>query len=127
MIVGKEINGAVRWINVFGILVQPSEFAKVALIIALARFLGRPGRDERDSKTLLYTLLIVGVPFMLIVKQPDLGTGMVMVPICVTMMFVNGLLSYGFTVLTESLSLQIGMSLSGHSLFPSTYAALYCY
>lgn len=100
MVIGKEINGAVRWLNVFGMYIQPAEFAKVAVIIALARFLGRPGRDGGDSHTLLYTLLIAGLPFLLIVKQPDLGTAAVMIPISLAMMFVAGIPMRSLAILT---------------------------
>ena len=43
--VGKKVYGAYRWLSLFGMQVQPSEFGKLATLIVLARFLGRPGRD----------------------------------------------------------------------------------
>lgn len=91
MIVGTEINGARRWINFFGIHVQPAEIAKLGVIITLARYLGRPGRNLRSAKTLITSLLLAGIPFLLIVKQPDLGTAAVLLPITMAMLFVAGI------------------------------------
>ncbi|MBU1909523.1 MAG: rod shape-determining protein RodA [Verrucomicrobia bacterium] len=90
LLVGKKVYGAYRWLSVFGVQVQPSEFAKLALIVMLARFLGRPGRDLRHPLTTLRALVLLALPFALIVKEPDLGTAVVMVPMTVLMLFVAG-------------------------------------
>ncbi len=91
LLVGTRIHGAARWLNIFGIYLQPSELAKIAVIIALARHLGRPGRDLGHPRSLLPVALIAGVPFLLIVIQPDLGTAAVLIPITFVMMFVAGI------------------------------------
>jgi rod shape determining protein RodA len=88
--VGKKVYGAYRWLNLFGIQVQPSEFGKLATLIVLARFLGRPGRDVQSPRCMFQVLMIIGVPFLLIVKEPDLGTAMMLVPVAFFMMFVAG-------------------------------------
>ena len=79
---GNRILGARRWI--FG--VQPSELAKLAMILMLAWIYG--GRKKFGGfMYVLLTALIVGLPTMLILIQPDLGTALVMVPTTFAMMF----------------------------------------
>jgi rod shape determining protein RodA len=90
LFIGYKIHGARRWFKVPGMLLQPSEFAKVTVILVLARFLGHPGRLMKDPKNMFRALLIMGIPFILIVKEPDLGTAMVLVPIVFIMLFVAG-------------------------------------
>ena len=80
--IGKETMGAKRWL--FGI--QPSEPAKLAVIGVLAWLYGR--RDAgRGAATFFLTLVLAGVPTVLILLQPDLGTAMVMVPTVFAMLF----------------------------------------
>lgn len=82
LFVGKEINGARRWIEI-GMALQPSEFAKVATILALARFLAdRPRVDGYGFQDLLWATLLIGPPFLLIFVEPDLGTSVVFILIC---------------------------------------------
>ncbi|NKB23907.1 MAG: rod shape-determining protein RodA [Kiritimatiellae bacterium] len=88
--VGAEINGATRWLNVFGLYVQPSELCKLSVVIVLAQFLGRPGRNLSDFKNIFQPLLLVGVPLFLIYKEPDLGTALVLIPILLGMLYVAG-------------------------------------
>jgi rod shape determining protein RodA len=89
-LIGHSAQGAGRWINVGPIEVQPSEFAILALIIALATFVARriDGLTWRD---LLRMLVMAGVPILLVLKQPDLGTAIIMVIILVVMLAVAGL------------------------------------
>ena len=80
LLVGTEIGGAQRWLNV-GIKIQPAEFAKVGLLIFLAVYLSGPGRSLEDFPYVLAALIICAVPFFLIARQPDLGTAIVLLPI----------------------------------------------
>lgn len=91
LLVGKKVYGATRWLNLFGIQVQPSEFAKLATLVALARFLGRPGRDLRNPVCLFEALVIMAVPFVLIMIEPDLGTAAMLIPVTFLMLFVAGM------------------------------------
>jgi rod shape determining protein RodA len=90
LLIGKKVYGAYRWLNLFGIQVQPSEFGKLATLIVLARFLSRPGRDLEDPRTVIQTLLIAAVPFVLIFKEPDLGSAAMLLPLAFLMMFAAG-------------------------------------
>ncbi len=79
LFVGKASLGAQRWIGIGGLRFQPSEFMKLAMVIALAKYF----ENDRTQggfgfKELLIPGLLVGIPFLLIAKQPDLGTGLVL-------------------------------------------------
>jgi rod shape determining protein RodA len=83
------INGAHRWIRVGGIGFQPSEFAKLALVLALARYLAY--RDNcRQFVGLLPPLVVTLVPVWLVLKEPDLGTSLVFLPVLFAMLFAAG-------------------------------------
>lgn len=90
LIMGKKVYGAVRWLNLFGIQIQPAEFAKLGTVLMLSRFLSNPGRDMADPRTLLLALGIIALPMLLIMRQPDLGTASTMLPVAFVMMFVAG-------------------------------------
>ncbi len=77
LIVGKTISGSRSWFAVGGIGGQPSEFAKLAAIIALASFLARTTTSLSSVKHLLIAISIVVAPMILILAQPDLGTTVV--------------------------------------------------
>jgi len=83
--------GAHRWISLGGgFNIQPSEIAKLAVILMLARFFAN-NRPEFISKgRLLQVFLIVGIPFALILKEPDLGTGLLLVPVFLSMLYLWG-------------------------------------
>jgi rod shape determining protein RodA len=99
---GKRVYGAVRWLDLFGMQVQPSELAKLATLLVLARYLSRPGREPAQPGTLLAVAVIVGIPFLLIIKEPDLGTAMVLVPMAVALLFVAGLPARSLLVLVAA-------------------------
>lgn len=77
LIGGKEVAGSKSWIGIGGFGLQPSEFAKFATGLALARFLDRATRKLENIKTLVIALLIFLVPMGLTVLQGDMGTAMV--------------------------------------------------
>ena len=74
---GKRVYGAYHWLVVFGVPVQPAEFAKVALVLLLARVLASPAIRPRSFWTVLLALFLVGVPGGLILLEPDFGTAMI--------------------------------------------------
>lgn len=88
----RVISGSQRWLSLGGLNIQPSEMVKVVLIVTLARFF----EDRRDVaamgfKELIVPTAIMLVPFLLIAKQPDMGTAMILLAIFVVMAFVNGI------------------------------------
>lgn len=85
---GHSAKGATRWINLGFFLLQPSEFAKIFIIMTFADFLARREGKLNTLKDLLPCFVHVGVPMLLILKQPDLGTTLVFIAIMFGMLFV---------------------------------------
>ncbi len=74
LFVGTEVYGARRWLGVGPIRIQPSELAKVATVLVLARFLASKRRDPARISDLSCVLGLIALPMLLVLKQPDLGT-----------------------------------------------------
>jgi rod shape determining protein RodA len=91
---GPEINGAQRWVRIGSFSIQSSEFLKLALPVFLASFLYSK-RLPIQPKEVLISLLIIGTAFIVIAKQPDLGTGLIVVLSGLFVLFLSGL-SWGF-------------------------------
>jgi rod shape determining protein RodA len=75
---GFMMLGAQRWIALGPLSFQPSEISKLVLLIALAAFLGERRGEFNSVLSLILPLIIVGIPFILIFKQPDLGTSIIL-------------------------------------------------
>ncbi len=90
MVVGTERFGAKRWIMLGPFQLQPSEFAKIAFILMMANFLSRPLEELRRRKVFWTALGMTALPFVLILKEPDLGSALVFFPVGLLMMFVAG-------------------------------------
>lgn len=89
--IGQWRNGSRSWIGVGAFSIQPSEFIKMAMIVFLAKFLSEKQRYITTIKKGLFpSLSLVFLAFGLIMLQPDLGTGTVMVGTCILMIFVSG-------------------------------------
>ncbi|MCP3742689.1 stage V sporulation protein E [Rossellomorea sp. BNER] len=89
--VGVLRNGSRSWIGVGAFSIQPSEFMKLAMIAFLAKYLSEKQKFITSfNKGVLPSLLLVFTAFGMIMLQPDLGTGTVMVGTCVVMIFIAG-------------------------------------
>jgi cell division protein FtsW len=75
--VGTEVNGATRWLGGGFLQIQPSEIAKVALVLYAADLLARKPKRARSIEGIMPILLVVGVSSLLVMLQPDMGTTMV--------------------------------------------------
>jgi cell division protein FtsW len=85
------VNGARRWIKFSGFSAQPSEIAKLSLAMFLAYFIQRrAGEEESFWKTFLPCLIVLGIVAGLIVKEPDLGTALMLAIITFTVCFAAG-------------------------------------
>lgn len=82
-----------RWYKIpfIGLSIQPSEYAKLIVVISLSWFLERRSTCPRDLSTALIGGIIAGIPFLLILKQPDLGTALVLFPITLVMFYFGGI------------------------------------
>ncbi|HTY88902.1 MAG TPA: rod shape-determining protein RodA [Candidatus Acidoferrum sp.] len=88
--VGSMRFGARRWIDLGFFQFQPSEFAKLAFILAMANFLSRPTDELRQPANFWKGIGLMLLPFLLILKEPDLGSALVLLPTGLVMMFVAG-------------------------------------
>ncbi|MDS1029406.1 rod shape-determining protein RodA [Bacillota bacterium LX-D] len=88
--IGKTSNGAQSWIGIGSFTLQPSEFAKVILIITFAQFLSNKQGKLNTFKDFIPCFLYVSVPLLLILLQPDLGTSLVFIAIMFGMMLAAG-------------------------------------
>jgi rod shape determining protein RodA len=88
--IGTVRLGARRWFDLGFLSLQPSEFAKLAFILAQAHFLSRPVDELRQPSVFWKSIGLLVLPFVLIMKEPDLGSALVMLPTGLVMMFVAG-------------------------------------
>lgn len=90
----KPINGARSWFTIAGkISIQPSEFAKIMMIVGLAKIIdyykGKNALNKISSLAVIFLFLVI--PLLLIIKQPDYGTAMAFITALLCMLFVSGL------------------------------------
>ena len=91
--------GATRWINIFGFNIQPSELIKITIIIALARFYNDLKFEEiKKIHNLFFPFLILFLPFILVVIQPDLGTALSIVILGAILLFASGVRIWKFII-----------------------------
>ena len=89
-IAGHTAMGAERWLKIGPFVVQPSEQTKLVVVLSLAWYLSHIGDKVRRLPYFLLAFAIAGVPALLILKQPNLGTAAVMGPIAIMMLYVAG-------------------------------------
>lgn len=98
--IGKEVNGSMRWINIGPLNIQVSEIAKLFLLIYLAGYLERHGKDLPTSMmAMIRPLLVVAVVALLLLLEPDFGTAVVLMAIALIMMFLAGVKLWQFAAL----------------------------
>lgn len=89
---GYTAGGAKNWLNLGFTRIQPAEFVKIGLVLALARWYhGHSAQEARWSWKLLIPVGMIGVPFLLVAKQPDLGSAMIIGLTGAAVMFMAGL------------------------------------
>ena len=90
LVVGPEVNGSARWLRLGPISVQPSEFAKLGLVMYLATWLSSKGRKVRDLKTFVCAFITLLPITCLVMAQPDMGTTIVLCTVVLAMLFLAG-------------------------------------
>jgi rod shape determining protein RodA len=89
---GYTTRGSQRWIAVGGFTFQPSELVKLTIILALAKYFDRHQLGRNHSlRDLFIPFMIVMIPFLFILKQPDLGTGLILLILFLSIVFFVGL------------------------------------
>jgi rod shape determining protein RodA len=92
LVIGKKYLGARRWVQMpGGQHFQPSEWVKLVLILALAKYFADLHREEASVGDIVKAGLIAGIPMLLVLKQPDLGTALTYIPVLVMALFLGGL------------------------------------
>lgn len=89
--VGSVRGGSRRWLDLGAFNLQPSEFAKMALALVLARMLGDRPRQVLSGQDIFLSLVLTGIPLLLIARQPDLGTAVTLLPVVFFITFAAGL------------------------------------
>jgi len=114
----REQVGANRWYQLGSFHLQPAEVVKVATIFIMARYLSSRKMATGGIKPFLPTLLLVGLPIVLIIRQPDLGTALVFLAILVAMLYRAGMkLANLFLILSPGLSVVCAFHLGSWMLF----------
>ncbi len=90
-VIGKQVFGSRRWIPLPGFHLQISEFVKTVIILLVARYLAELKSDRVEGRDLLKLLGLVGVPMLLVMRQPDLGTALCYLPILAMGVLLAGL------------------------------------
>jgi rod shape determining protein RodA len=90
-VVGSSAQGAARWFNVGPIQLQPSEFAVLAVILAIASYCDKRDEDGLAWRDVFRLLILAGIPIVLVMAQPDLGTAIIMLIVLLVMLAVAGL------------------------------------
>lgn len=89
--IGTIRNGSRSWFGIGSLGIQPSEFMKLALIILTSKYLSNSGKNIKSFfKGILPVLLVLGLVFLLIMMQPDFGTGMIIVVSILSLLFIAG-------------------------------------
>jgi rod shape determining protein RodA len=111
LVIGKTGQGAERWLTLGPINIQPSEIAKVATILAVSKFLADKYADVNKFKYFTVSIILISVPFILVARQPDLGTALVFLALIIPFLYWAGLnWFYIFTIITPVLTMVLSFN-----------------
>lgn len=99
--IGVVRGGARSWIGIGSFSIQPSEFMKLALILLLSKYLSDHYEETKEVKTFILLFSLILFIFLLIMLQPDFGTGLVLLLSCVILLFIGGAKLKYFIVLSS--------------------------
>lgn len=100
---GEDHKGATRWIEIAGITFQPSEFAKIMMILFWSWLLGKNPVMVKKWKYFFITVLLTAVPLLLIVKEPDLSTTVLVTVLFIIQLFIAGFSYKKFAIILGAL------------------------
>ena len=103
-VIGDDSNGATRWVEIAGLRFQPSELAKIIIILFFAYFFMKHQEQLNTVKILGLSFILAGIPLVLIKEQPDLSTTSVTAVIFVSLLFIAGL-SYKIVISVLAVSI----------------------
>ncbi len=124
-VVGRKVMGARRWIALGPFEFQPSEWVKLVLVLVVARYFANLGGRNLTWREIFKAFALVGVPMLLVLVQPDLGTTLTYSPILVAGLFLGGIsFRQAAILLCCGTSLIVGAWSSGKILKPYQKARL---
>ena len=106
LIFGNEVNGSKSWFSLGGFSFQPSEFMKPVTALALAKYLSNIHSDIKRRSIQFYSFLIISIPLILIIMQPDPGTALIFLSFYLVL-HVVGLPSFYLNIFVASISIFI--------------------
>jgi rod shape determining protein RodA len=125
LFIGHVGLGAQRWLGWGPFKFQPSELAKVATVVLLANFLSERRLDLTQLRSLVKPCVVAGVPFLLVLKQPDLGTSVTFITILFTMLYWAGLpLLYLFLLVSPIINVAASFYLPAWIVFAAVLSAV---
>jgi len=111
---GHNALGGRRWIKLGPLVYQPSEFVKLILMMTVARYFANLGGRNLTWRDILKAFALVGIPMLLVMKQPDMGTTLTYTPILLAGLFLGGInLRQGLILVTAGVVLVGGVWKSG--------------
>jgi len=123
LFIGHVGLGAQRWLGWGPVKFQPSELAKVAVVIVLANMLSQRRLDLSQLHSVFKPLLVAGIPFLLVLKQPDLGTSLCFIMVVFVMLYWAGLSTlHLFLLLTPVINVVTSFFFPAWGLFAAILA-----
>jgi rod shape determining protein RodA len=116
LIIGPVVAGSHRWLQLGYLRLQPSELAKVGLILMLAKMLGRYRSEQRQLVPLLLSFLVATAPFLLVLREPDLGTSLVFLALWLGLIFWYGVTDFFLLLMGTALLSMVICFLAAHPL-----------
>lgn len=111
--IGMVRGGARSWIGIGSVSFQPSEFMKLSMILLLSKYFSKFDKDLIKFKNFIFIIILIGAVFLLIMLQPDFGTGLVIVLCSILLLFVTGApLKYFFLLMMIGVLGIIGLVIS---------------
>ncbi|MFP4466760.1 MAG: rod shape-determining protein RodA [Candidatus Goldiibacteriota bacterium] len=99
LVFGTSKLGATRWLNIGGFVFQPSEFMKIVTALVVIRYILVKNKEAFTYKGIFVMFAIVSLPMALILKQPDLGTTILLIPVVLTVFFIGNMPMKRFLVI----------------------------
>jgi rod shape determining protein RodA len=113
-LLGRSVSGARRWIVLGPLSIQPSELFKLAFVLTIVWWLTSRWAQPPGRITIAFMVPLIAVPFVLIVKQPDLGTALLLFPVTVALLVGAG----------ARLRLLSGLTLAGMGILPVAWLVM---
>ena len=113
LFLGKNVNGATRWITIAGLQFQPSDIVKILLILFFAKFFENHEENVSKPRIILSSLVLIAIQLFLIYKEPDLSTTIAVAAVFCIMIFMAGL---SYRIVIGILLVCIPVSVIGMSI-----------